>query len=166
MSAGPSFLRGFWSLAQVAEHLSVDRSTVSRWVQLWQRTGGREGLGPVVRLGRRCVRIDRQTVEVWLELMSDPKGKRSAGAASKMDRAGGTPGAKGRELAGSGDQAIGLGNGSCDVVSTGCAVQVVGGQESGAACGGLRGGGAVDGVKAGGGSGVDGAGGDRRAMRR
>lgn len=51
----------------VAERLGVNVSTVWRWVKLWNTSEGKEGLGPVRKLGRRITRIPASAVNKFLE---------------------------------------------------------------------------------------------------
>lgn len=148
---GPSFLRGFLSLAQVAERFAVDRSTVSRWCAQWTRTKGREGLGPVVRLGRRCVRVDVVDVQAFVVRMSDPKREMSTSRAAAMGRATGTPAAKGAARTAAGDQGRSASGGSVDGVSTGSLSEVVGNQVDVVRSGGVSGGCEAETAQAGGG---------------
>ncbi len=149
--AAPSFLRGFLSLAQVAERFAVDRSTVTRWCALWTRTKGREGLGPVVRLGRRCVRVDVQDVAAFVVRMSEPKRENVTSSRPKMGGAVGTPGAKGRAVAGGGSPGTERGKWAVDGVSTVSHSEVVAGKSSSVVRGGLCGGDGAETGQAGGG---------------
>ncbi len=149
--ATPSFLRGFLSLAQVAERFAVDRSTVTRWCALWTRTKGREGLGPVVRLGRRCVRVDVQDVAAFVVRMSEPKRENVTSSRPKMGGAVGTPGAKGRAVAGGGSPGTERGKWAVDGVSTVSHSEVVAGKSSSVVRGGLCGGDGAETGQAGGG---------------
>lgn len=53
MHSRQSRVEQFYSVDEVAGLLGVSRETVYRLLKRWKKTEGREGLGPVVRIGAR-----------------------------------------------------------------------------------------------------------------
>lgn len=56
-----------YSFAEVADLLSVDRTTVHRLHKLYQESGGKEGMGPAYKIGRRVMRMPASAVNGFLK---------------------------------------------------------------------------------------------------
>lgn len=55
-----------YSAATVAERLDVTERTVWNYVELYETSGGKEGIGPVVKVSHKVVRIPASAVNRFL----------------------------------------------------------------------------------------------------
>lgn len=61
------FVEQHYAAGEVAELLGVTERTVRNYVEAYETTGGREGLGPTVKLSHKVVRIPASAVNRFLE---------------------------------------------------------------------------------------------------
>lgn len=55
------------SVAEIAERLGVDESTVWREIRTFKESKGAQGIGPTFKLGHRITRVPASAVNRWLE---------------------------------------------------------------------------------------------------
>lgn len=60
-------LEQHYSAATLAERLELTERTVWNYVELYERTGGKEGIGPVVKISHKVVRIPASAVNAFLK---------------------------------------------------------------------------------------------------
>lgn len=56
-----------YSTGSLAELLQVTERTIHTYLDQYDSTSGREGLGPVVKLSHKAMRIPASSVRRWLE---------------------------------------------------------------------------------------------------
>jgi hypothetical protein len=61
------FVEQHYSAAQLAERLGVSQRTIWHYVEAYETSGGREGLGPVVKLSHKVVRIPASAINRLLK---------------------------------------------------------------------------------------------------
>jgi DNA-binding Lrp family transcriptional regulator len=57
----------YYSAASLAERLEVTERTVWNYVELYETSGGKEGIGPVVKLSHKVVRIPASAANRFLK---------------------------------------------------------------------------------------------------
>ena len=60
-------LEQHYSAATVAERLEVTERTIWNYVELYETTRGEEGIGPVLKISHKVVRIPASSVNRWLK---------------------------------------------------------------------------------------------------
>ena len=56
-----------YSPAEAAQLLSISLSTLWRLIERYRESGGKDGIGPVYKLGRNLVRIPESAVSRYLD---------------------------------------------------------------------------------------------------